>query len=50
MGIHDIKIGQVGSRLNMKEWHHGQFGVNYYRSVLEKASRISIDSKFSRTH
>ena len=42
MGIHDVKIGQVGSRLNMKEWHHGQFGVNYYRNVLKKAAEYQL--------
>jgi hypothetical protein len=34
LGIHNIKIGQVGSRLNMKAWHHGQFGVRYYPDGL----------------
>lgn len=46
VGIHDIKIGQVGSRLNMKEWHHGQFGVNYYRFVLEKALEYQLAVNF----
>lgn len=46
MGINDIKIGQVGSRLNMKEWHHGQFGVNYYRTVLEKAAEYKLAVNF----
>jgi len=46
VGIHDVKIGQVGSRLNMKEWHHGQFGVNYYRSVLEKAAKHHLTVNF----
>ena len=46
VGIHDVKIGQVGSRLNMKEWHHGQFGVNYYRSVLEKAAKYHLTVNF----
>ena len=46
MGIHDIKIGQVGSRLNMKEWHHGQFGVNYYRYVLKKAAEYQLTVNF----
>ena len=45
-GIHDIKIGQVGSRLNMKEWHHGQFGVNYFRYVLEKAAEYKLAVNF----
>jgi alpha-glucosidase len=46
VGIHDIKIGQVGSRLNMKEWHHGQFGVNYYREVLKKAAQYQLSVNF----
>ena len=45
-GMHDIKIGQVGSRLNMKEWHHGQFGVNYYRYVLDKALEHQLAVNF----
>ena len=46
MGIHDVKIGQVGSRLNMKEWHHGQFGVNYYRFVLKEAAKHQLTVNF----
>lgn len=46
LGIRDVKIGQVGSRLNMKEWHHGQFGVNYYRFVLEKALENKLTVNF----
>ncbi|MCB0276816.1 MAG: glycoside hydrolase family 97 catalytic domain-containing protein, partial [Calditrichaeota bacterium] len=46
LGIHDIKIGQVGSRLNMTEWHHGQFGVRYYREVLEKAAQYQLAVNF----
>ncbi len=46
VGIHDVKIGQVGSRLNMKEWHHGQFGVAYYREVLEKAAEYQLTVNF----
>lgn len=42
LGIHTIKIGHVGSKLNMKEWHHGQFGVNYFRYVLEKAAQYDL--------
>lgn len=41
-GMHSIKIGQVGSRLMMKEWHYGQYGVNYYRKVLEKAAGYQL--------
>lgn len=50
LGIHDVKIGQVGSRLNVtanrKEWHHGQFGVRYYREVLEKAAEHKLTVNF----
>jgi len=46
MGVNDVKIGQVGSRLNMTEWHHGQFGVNYYRSVLKKAAQHHLAVNF----
>lgn len=44
--MHDIKIGQVGSRMNMKEWHHGQFGVNYYQFVLDKAAKHRLAVNF----
>ncbi|MDD5148864.1 MAG: glycoside hydrolase family 97 protein [Flavobacterium sp.] len=42
LGIHTIKIGHVGGKLNMKEWHHGQFGVNYFRYVLKKAAEYDL--------
>ena len=46
VGINDIKIGQVGSLLNMKEWHYGQFGVNYYREILKKAAEYKLAVNF----
>jgi len=46
MGVNDVKIGQVGSRLNMTEWHHGQFGVRYYREVLRKAAQYQLTVNF----
>ena len=45
-GINTVKIGQVGSKLNMKEWHHGQFGVNYYRYVIKKAAEYGLEIYF----
>ncbi|PIQ28783.1 MAG: alpha-glucosidase [Bacteroidetes bacterium CG18_big_fil_WC_8_21_14_2_50_41_14] len=45
-GMHDVKIGQVGSRLMMTEWHYGQYGVNYYRTVLEKAAKYQLTVNF----
>lgn len=45
-GLHSIKIGQVGSRLMLKEWHHGQYGVNYYQYVLNKAAEYKLAVNF----
>ncbi|KQX14402.1 glycoside hydrolase family 97 protein [Flavobacterium sp. Root420] len=42
LGIHSVKIGHVGSKLNMKENHFGQFGVNYFRYILEKAAQYDL--------
>ena len=41
-GIDVIKSGYVGHKLNKKEWHHGQFGVNFYHSALTKAAENKI--------
>lgn len=41
-GVDIIKSGYVGGRLNGKEWHHGQFGVNFYHSALMKAADNQI--------
>ena len=46
MGIKEVKIGHVGSMLNMKEWHHGQFGVNYFRYILKKAAEHKLTVLF----
>jgi alpha-glucosidase len=45
-GIHNIKIGQVGARLQLKEWHQSQYGVEYYRYVLEKAAKYKLAVNF----
>nr|WP_294924275.1 glycoside hydrolase family 97 protein [uncultured Flavobacterium sp.] len=42
LGMHSVKIGHVGSKLNMKEWHFGQYGVNYFRYILEKAAQYDL--------
>ena len=41
-GIDIIKSGYVGHKLNKKEWHHGQFGVDFYHKALEKAAENKI--------
>lgn len=45
-GMHSIKIGQVGSRLMLEEWHYGQFGVDYYDQVLAKAAEYKLSVNF----
>ncbi len=44
--MESVKIGHVGSRLGMKEWHHGQYGVNYYQTVLDKAAEHGLAVNF----
>ena len=44
--IRNAKIGQVGKKLDNKEFHYGQYGVNYYRTVLEKAIEYKIGVNF----
>lgn len=45
-GMHSVKIGQVGSRLMLKEWHYGQYGVAYYDKVLAKAAEYKLSVNF----
>jgi alpha-glucosidase len=45
-GIRSAKIGHVGNKLDNKEWHYGQYGVNYYREVLKKAAAYHIAINF----
>ena len=46
LGIKNVKIGQVGHLLDKKEFHYGQYGVDYYRKVLEKALEYKIGVNF----
>lgn len=46
LGIRSNKIGQVGTRLDQKEWHYGQYAVNYYRKVLKKAAEYNLAVNF----
>ncbi|MEC3908669.1 glycoside hydrolase family 97 protein [Tamlana sp. 2201CG12-4] len=41
-GIKYVKSGYVGATLNKVEWHHGQYGVNHYRKVVETAAKYGI--------
>jgi len=46
VGIRNVKIGQVGSMLNLKEYHQSQYGVRYYRYVLKKAAEYGLAINF----
>ncbi len=46
LGIKTAKIGQVGGKLDKKEWHYGQYAVKYYREVLKKAAEYKISVYF----
>ena len=46
LGIKNVKIGQVGAKLDKKEYHYSQYGVNYYRKVLQKALDHKIGVNF----
>ena len=46
LGVKNVKIGHVGSKLDKSEFHYGQYGVNYFRSVLEKALKYKLGVNF----
>ncbi|KAF0094815.1 MAG: alpha-glucosidase [Puniceicoccaceae bacterium 5H] len=46
LGIHAVKTGYVGDIYPQGEYHHGQWMVNHYRSVLEQgaAHQVAINA------
>ena len=42
LDIHAVKTGYVGQILPDGEYHHGQWMVNHYRKVMEKAAQFYI--------
>lgn len=42
LGIHAVKTGYVGQILPDGEYHHGQWMVNHYRKVMEKAAEYQV--------
>jgi hypothetical protein len=42
LGIHTVKTGYVGKIIPKGEYHHGQWMVNHYRKVMEKAAQYQI--------
>ena len=41
-GIHHVKTGYAGGVIPKGEYHHGQFMVRHYRTVVEKAAEYQI--------
>lgn len=42
-GMHYVKTGYVGDRLDNDERHSSQFGVRHYRKVIETAARYQLN-------
>ena len=42
LGIHAVKTGYVGKIIPKGEFHHGQWMVNHYRKVMEKAAEYHL--------
>lgn len=41
-GVHIVKTGYVGKKLDGKEMHSSQFGIRHYRKVIELAAKHQI--------
>mgnify|MGYP000459529584 CR=1 FL=1 len=41
-GMHSVKTGYVGKIIPKGEYHHGQWMVNHYHGVLEKAAEYKV--------
>jgi len=46
LGYSSVKVGQVNSKFKNGEWHHGQYGVNYYQTVVEKGAEHHLSINF----
>ena len=46
VGMQKAKIGHVGTMMDKVEYHYGQHAVNYYRKVLEIASKYNVAVNF----
>ncbi len=42
LGLHAIKTGYVGKIIPRGEWHDGQWMVNHYNRVIEKAAKDKV--------
>jgi len=46
LGYRSVKVGQVNDKFKNGEWHHGQYGVNYYRTVAKKGAKHRLAINF----
>lgn len=46
LGYRSVKVGQVNSEFVNGEWHWGQYGVNYYQTVVEKGAKHHLAINF----
>ncbi len=46
LGYRSAKVGQVHHNFKNGEWHHGQYGVNYYQTVVDKGAKHKIAINF----
>jgi alpha-glucosidase len=42
LGVHAVKTGYVGERVNKTEWHHGQLMVRHFEKVMQTAARNKV--------
>lgn len=59
LGIHSVKMGYVGKRLDGREWHDGQYMVQHFKKVVDTAAAHKVmvnahetvkDTGLSRTY
>ena len=59
LGVHSVKMGYVGKRLDGREWHDGQFMVRHFKKVVDTAAAHQVmvnahetvkDTGLSRTY
>jgi alpha-glucosidase len=59
LGIHSVKMGYVGKRLDGREWHDSQFMVRHFKKVVDTAAAHQVmvnahetvkDTGLSRTY
>lgn len=46
LGYKSVKVGHVNQVLDTREWHHGQYGVNYFQTVIDKAAEYQLAINF----